>query len=65
MTSTMQLYPPQDRHTGVKATDDALDTALNIINKGIITSNTGSVLIKVWEKPAVDIDGYWCGKETA
>ena len=65
MTATMQLLAPMCRHTGVKATDDALDTALDIINKGTVTSQAGSVLIKVWEKPVTDIDVYWSGKETA
>ena len=65
MTSTMQLSCPMNRHTGTNATDEAFDKALGIVNRGIITSNSGSVLIKVWEKPTVDIDIYWYGKETA
>ena len=65
MTSTMQLSCPMNRHTGTNATDEAFDKALGIVNRGIITSNSGSVLIKVWEKPTVDIDVYWTGKETA
>ena len=65
MTSTMQLSCPMNRHTGTKATDEALDEALGIVNRGIVTSNSGNVLIKVWEKPTVDIDVYWYGKETA
>ena len=65
MTATMQLSIPMNRHTGVQATDNALDEALGIVNRGIVTSNSGNVLIKVWEKPTVDIDVYWTGKETA
>ena len=64
MTSTKQLSAPLRKNTGVKATDAALAKAHTIINNGTITSNSGSVSIKVWEKPAVDIDIYWSGKET-
>lgn len=65
MTSTTQLFPPNRRPTGVKTDDEATMTALNAINNGVTTSNAGSVTIKVWEKPAVDITIYWSGKETA
>ena len=65
MTSTTQLSPPNRRPNGVKTDDEATMTALNAINAGMTISNVGFVTIIVWEKPTVDIDIYWYGKETA
>ncbi len=59
VTATMQFGIPMARPTGVRETDSALRDALQIVNSGVVTPGAGNVTVKVWEKPASDIQVFW------
>lgn len=62
ISSKTQLSGPMTQSTNVKATNEALLAALNIINSGYSTTkDNGTVVTTVFEKPVSDIVVYWYG----
>lgn len=65
VTASTNLLGPMARPTGVQATDEALQAALGIINRGTSTPGAGTVTCKVWELPECDITVTWPGREAS
>lgn len=63
VTASTNLLFPMCSQTGVQATDEALQAALNIINLGAKATGAGTVTCKVWELPECDITVTWPGRE--
>lgn len=64
INSNTQFSAPMTKPTGVKATDEALLEALGVINAGSSeTTDAGTVVTKVWEKPTAEVVVYWYGNE--
>lgn len=56
VTANSRAGHPQCEPTGVKATDEALQEALNLINAGSTRVGANQVIVRVWEKPTCDIN---------
>lgn len=62
LAASAQLAGPMCQPTGVQATDETLQAALGIVNRGTTTPGAASVTVKVWELPECDITVHWFGR---
>lgn len=59
VTSSTILSSPMTIQTNSSSTNETLQAALDIINRGYTVVNSAGAYVYVWEKPTSDIPVYW------
>ena len=59
MAEGMMLDNPRTAQADSQATSEAKQEALGMIAAGKCTAGNGTVTVKCWEKPTIDLDVYW------